>query len=326
MPLISVVIATFNRCDVLMVTLDKLRKQTVPSKDFEVLVVDDGSTDLTPEMVNRIIPSLPYSLRFFRHENRGPGFTQNRGIKEASSNIVLLIADDIWATSDLLVQHLETHLEYPEEYYAVLGTVKQSTELPDTVLLRNWDPFGFDRFKDKKFLESIFFYACNISVKKDFLIKNGMFLEKKGAAHEDVELGYRLGKKGLKIIYNERAQAYHFHHETFINACKRAYERGINFNILTETIEKSYILPVYKIFSFEAGIPTAIKMLPHEVLRQCLFNKLLVNYFWIPLLSRAESNFFASLFATNITYRGTIFYHLRKGIKDSKKNFNNNYS
>ncbi len=50
-PVISVVIATFNRCDVLKVTLDRLMLQTVSPSEFEVLVVDDGSGDGTEEMV-----------------------------------------------------------------------------------------------------------------------------------------------------------------------------------------------------------------------------------------------------------------------------------
>jgi glycosyltransferase involved in cell wall biosynthesis len=320
--LLSVVIATFNRCGILETTLNNLAQQSISHEDFEVLVIDDGSTDGTSEVVKSLIPSLPYSLRYYRHENQGPGYTQNRGIREAHSNIVLLMADDIWATSKLLEEHLKIHKEHPEQTHAVLGKVLQSKKLPESVLLKYWDPFGFDRFRGKHIVESIYFYACNISVKKSFMIENGMFKETKGASHEDVELGYRLGQKGLKIIYNEYALAYHYHFETLSNACKRAYERGLNFNLLSENIEKSYIFPVYNIFSFEAGFKVALKMLPREILRQCLFNKYFVNFFWLPALRRAETNRLASIFARNITYRGTIFHHVREGYKDARKKEN----
>jgi len=319
LPLLSVVIATYNRCDILGTTLNNLAQQSISHEDFEVLVVDDGSTDGTSKMVKSQASSLPYSLRYYWHENKGPGYTQNKGIREAYSNIILLIADDIWATPELLEEHLKVHKEHPEQNYAVLGKVLQSEKLPESVLLKNWDPFGFDRFKGKHIVESIYFYACNISVKKKFLIENGMFKEKKGASHEDVELGYRLGQKGLKIIYNEYAMAYHYHTETLSNACKRAYERGLNFDLLSDNIEKSYIFPVYNIFSLEAGFRNALKMLPREILRQCLFNKYFVNFFWIPILQYAETNRLASIFARNITYRGTIFHHVREGYKDARK-------
>jgi GT2 family glycosyltransferase len=316
---ISVVIATFNRCAVLKTTLDKLKQQSLPPENFEVIVMDDGSRDNTSAMIGSLASSMPYALRYYRHENRGPGYTQNRGIREAKSDIVLLIADDIWATPSLLESHMTSHKEHPGENTAVLGRVMQSQELPQTTIQKHWDPFGFDRFRGKEFIDSIYFYACNISFKKSFMLEHGLFKERTGASHEDVELGYRLWQKGLRILYNESALAYHYHEETLSTACKRAYERGFKFDLLSENLPKYYIFPAYKIFSREAGLSAMLRMLPHEILRQCLFNTLFVNAFWLPILRHAESSRLASLFANNITYRGTIFHHIRKGFKDAKR-------
>ena len=221
-PAISVVIATFNRRDVLAVTLERLASQSVSASDFEVLVVDDGSSDDTSQIAEAMGSSMPYSLRYFRHENRGPGYTENRGIQEARSELVLLMADDIWASPELLEQHLWAHARQPQENIAVLGRVVQAPELPPSNLQKNWDPFRYDRFNGREFVESIYFFACNISVKRKFLLEHGMFEERKAAAHEDVERGYRLGQKGLKIYYQPRALGYHYHVETLSNACLRA--------------------------------------------------------------------------------------------------------
>src|SRR5262252_4727773 len=92
---LSVVVATYNRQDTLVVTLERLAAQTLPVTDFEVIVVDDGSPDRTAAAVTAMIPRMPYSLRFYTHANRGPGATENRGVHEAFGDIVLLIADDI---------------------------------------------------------------------------------------------------------------------------------------------------------------------------------------------------------------------------------------
>lgn len=321
-PLISVVIATFNRCDILKVTLEKLAAQSIPAADFEIIVVDDGSTDDTQRMVKSFVFSVPYQLRYFRHENQGPGYTQNRGIKETRSNLVLLTADDIWATPELLEQHLKSHVEYTQENIAVLGKVMQSPQLPTTVMHKHWEPFRYGLFKGKSELDGIRFLACNISTKKSFLIRNGMYKERRAVAHEDIELGYRLREKGLRIIYNERALGHHYHPETLTDACRRAYERGLNFDMLTENIPKSFIFPLYHICTLEAGMKNFLRMLPREIFRSILFNKWTVNNFWVPMLRRAETSRFASLFANQISYRGTVHYHQRLGLKQLRKRNN----
>lgn len=315
-PLISVVIATYNRCTVLETTLKKLALQSISPDKFEVLVVDDGSTDKTSDTVKSLMNILPYRLRYKYHENCGPGYTQNCGIREANSTLLLLMADDIWATPQLLEQHAKSHTVHPCENYAVLGKVLQSPELPQTTMHQHWDPFHFYLLEDKSELDSLYFFACNISIKKEFLLRNGMYRERKGAAHEDIELGYRLGQKGLKIIYNLNALAYHYHQETLMVACQRAYERGYNFDLLKDNIPAIFLMPYYKFLNLEAGLTIFVKMLPREIFRLLLFNRIFVNSFWLPILKLAEIYSLFALFAHSFTYRGVIGCFLRKGYKD----------
>jgi GT2 family glycosyltransferase len=314
--LISVVIATFRRCDVLKVTLERLTDQTASTDTFDVLVVDDGSPDGTAETVESLKARVPYELTYLWHENRGPGYTQNRGIREASGDLVLLMADDIWATPDLVERHLKAHAEYPQQYIAVLGKVLQSPEMPQTVVQRHWDPFHYDRLEGMQKLDGVHFFACNISIKKNFMLEHGLFRERAGAAHEDIELGYRLGQVGLEIIYDEKALAYHYHPETLEGICRRAYERGVNFDMLSGNVPEDYILPLYKVLSPRAGLKTFLKMLPREIPRTCVFNTVSVRYFWLPVLARAEKSGLAALFANEYTYRGLVGYHFRLGRKN----------
>lgn len=316
---LTVVIATFNRAEVLRQTLARLEEQTLASDRFEVIVVDDGSPDDTAAVVDDFRANSTLRLRYLKHANRGPGFTENRGIKAAQSELVLLIADDIWSDANLLEEHLDTHKKYPESHFGVLGSVTQSPSLAATQLHRHWDPFQYDRFVHGQKLSGLFFHACNVSVKRSFLLQNGLFMERTAAAHEDIELGYRLANAGLQLIYNRNAHALHHHPETLDGICKRAYERGVNFDLLLDSLPSRLVLPLYKLMAPEAGLGGCLKLLPRELIRAPLFNKLTVPFFWRPILDRADRNRAARLFANRFAYRGVAGHYLRLGFAQMMK-------
>jgi glycosyltransferase involved in cell wall biosynthesis len=108
-PLISVVIATYNRASLLRETLDSVVTQTF--RDFEIIVVDDGSTDETEALVK----SYGHTLRYIRQENRGPSAARNVGIQNARANWISIQDSDDVCTAD----HLES----------LYGVVKKSNEL-----------------------------------------------------------------------------------------------------------------------------------------------------------------------------------------------------
>src|SRR5579859_34609 len=107
-PLVSVVIPTYNGSQLLFETLQTVFAQTF--RDFEVIVVNDGSTDDTPEMLRR----FSGRVRVISQENGGIGVARNRGIAEASGRYVALLDhDDLWMPEKLArqVQFLEEHHE-----------------------------------------------------------------------------------------------------------------------------------------------------------------------------------------------------------------------
>ncbi|UCG32640.1 MAG: glycosyltransferase [Phycisphaerales bacterium] len=96
LPTVSVVIPTFNRASLLCEALDSVYAQTFT--DYEVIVVDDGSTDGTPQMIER----YNGRLRYIWQENRGAGEARNRGIAEARGEwIAFLDSDDMWHAEKL---------------------------------------------------------------------------------------------------------------------------------------------------------------------------------------------------------------------------------
>jgi glycosyltransferase involved in cell wall biosynthesis len=318
---ISVVIPTFNRGSVLARTLACLEQQTLNAELFEVLVVDDGSSDDTERVVTASAKAARFSLRYFKHENRGPGYTQNRGIGLARAALVLLLADDMWATPQLLEQHVAAHQREPGVNVAILGQVVQSAQLPPTHLHRYWDPFAFHELAGRRELTSLHFWACNISVYRDFLLKNGLFLERGGAANEDMELGFRLGKHGLRVIYEPAALTSHYHIETVHSICRRGYEQGRNFDVL-HNVPRAVLMPFCGMFTLRAGGAYAMRATPRAVVRGVFFNLWVVNRFWLPLLEQADRKRLLRFIPGRPVYRAVFGCYCRKGIRDlSRKSF-----
>src|SRR5579883_3479281 len=96
---LSVVIPTFNRADILKECLQALQHQNLPQEDYEIIVVDDGSTDETRKLLES---SKLKNLRFFHQKNQGQGVARNLGIQHAKGNIIVMIGDDIIVREDFL--------------------------------------------------------------------------------------------------------------------------------------------------------------------------------------------------------------------------------
>jgi glycosyltransferase involved in cell wall biosynthesis len=96
-PQVSVVIPVYNKADVLGATVATVLEQTF--RNFELIVVDDGSTDQSPAMVESLADPR---VRLIRQENQGPSAARNRGIREARTEwVAMLDADDLWAPDHL---------------------------------------------------------------------------------------------------------------------------------------------------------------------------------------------------------------------------------
>ncbi len=341
LPRLSVIVATYNRAETLRETLRRLSRQSLPRDCYEVIVVDDGSGDTTREVVDEVRRRADIDLRYLRHENRGPGFTQNRGIRDARAPIVLLMADDIFMSPQALQAHLERHERDPAEGLAILGRVLQSPELDQTVFLRKWEPFQLGDMPDGQALPYHMFWACNISFKRSFMLRHGMFRDEMGvagaAAHEDVELGYRLHAHGLRIVFCRGALGYHHHEETLEGTFRRSYQRGLNFPDFRRLVPEPEIDVKYRDYDLATllrrraelagprsqylmeGDRSLLVLALRHLLRNLLFNRLTVGWFWQPLFAAAERSAWLAACMRENFYRGVVVYHFRKGCRDARR-------
>lgn len=204
---LSVIIPTHNRASRLRACLEALTRQTQPPGDFDVIVVDDGSTDDTAQLLSQLEP--PYSLRVIHQEKRGQSAARNRGA-EGAGRYCLFIDDDVAAAPDLVAEHLKAQ----REGKGVLGIGPLIRRLPDSadwytrhLISRLLDDYA----RLNEALRAPTWQDCrggNLSIPRQALLAVGGFAVDLPAA-SDIDLGYRLQRSGVRIVYVPAACGVH---------------------------------------------------------------------------------------------------------------------
>ena len=217
--MLSVVIPTYNRAPVLARCLDALGAQDPPAG--EVVVVDDGSSDGTPE----VLRGHPW-VKAVRQPNGGRAAAKNTGVEAARGDVVLFLDDDVIATPGLLHLHVEHHRNRPEPHEALLGHVTWAPEIEVTRhmhWLEHGGPlFAYDEIEDREDVPWTMLYTANVSLKREFLEPFDTDLP----IFEDSELAYRLKKRGLILRYDPEALGWHLREETPERTERRMREVG----------------------------------------------------------------------------------------------------
>ena len=196
---LSVVIPTFNRAGYLARCLDALASQSAPAGSFEVVVVDDGSTDGTPNLLDRYV--APFALRVERQENRGQATARNRGVELAAAPVCLFIDDDIVAAAELVDEHIRVQRD--SAGVIALGALRLRLESSGGLAryFATWWAEHYARLDDGTKTPDFWdCYSGNLSVPTQALRDVGGFDESLWRS-DDVELAYRLVSRGLPITY-----------------------------------------------------------------------------------------------------------------------------
>ncbi|MFZ0427631.1 MAG: glycosyltransferase [Acidobacteriota bacterium] len=215
--LTSVIIPTFNRCSTLLETLGALANQSYPKDSYEVLVVDDGSSDRTAPAVARLQPDYPVPLHYLFQPNRKQGAARNLGARTAAGPRILFLGDDIVPGRDLLIEHERAHGRFSDdERVAVIGYTTWPASFRRTRFLeyigeQGWQ-FGFSLIKHPDDVPFNFLYTSNLSLSREFFFEAGGFDEGfREYGWEDIELSLRLKERGMRLVYANGAVAYHHH-------------------------------------------------------------------------------------------------------------------
>jgi len=205
--LVSVVIPTYNRLSILKKCLYALENQIFIDEiyDYEIVAVDDGSTDGTVDWLNNNIQTFPH-LRLFEQSHGGPAQGRNLGVEKSNGDVIIFI------DSDLVVDKffLSNHLISLNRAWIKLGNRKCFT-YGSVINTSNFNNPNSESFKFQD-LSWAYFATGNVAIDKNILEKSGLFdTSFRLYGWEDLELGERLRYMGVKLIKCPKAIGFHWH-------------------------------------------------------------------------------------------------------------------
>lgn len=226
---VSLILPAYNNAKYVEIALKAILDQKLDRNSFEILVIDDGSDLDIVENVN----DFGLAVRFIRKEHSGRSLTRNRGIQEASGDILVFMDSDMIMSPDFLAFHLKQHLHGTADvilgkvchiparhFHAVADLVAKEPSNYD-YLMELVEPDQYLKlagtvFEDEEKKKTIPWVCClfsNCSVKRDTVLRLGGFDSNfQGWGLEDIEFGYRLYKNGCNFEFYPDIINFHVDH------------------------------------------------------------------------------------------------------------------
>jgi GT2 family glycosyltransferase len=243
-PVISIAVCTYNRAELLEDVLQSLAGQTLDKSQFEVLVVDNNSSDNTEAVAKNIVKSQP-NFRYLKELNQGKSHALNLGYKEARGEYVGSIDDDAKADPDWLRHAVKVIDEIAPDIFGGPYYPFYRNEKPEWMK----EDYGAKHFDKSRFLrDSEYLSGSNIFFKKSLLEDLGGYEPQLGP--RGLEIGYgeetdlivKARKAGARIYYCHEMKVYHLVPEYKMNPFWHlviAFEHGRNRDRMFHTEAKS---------------------------------------------------------------------------------------
>ncbi|MDR4508955.1 MAG: glycosyltransferase [Candidatus Brocadiaceae bacterium] len=267
--MVSVIIPTRNRAKCLKVAIESISGQSLDSSEYEIIVMDNGSTDDTARIVNEINVKSPH-IRYYIAPEPGLHVGRHLGARMARGDILAYVDDDIIATPDWLLAIRDA---FKDPGVAMVGgkiLPKWEGDVPDWVDLFKVETEGgwtngylslLDLGDTTKNISALYVYGCNFSIRKPVLFECEGF-HPDGMPHERIQyrgdgetaLSRAVMKKKYKTIYEPRATVYHLvppERLTIEYFCLRAFNQGVS-DSYAEIRRKYELQKINDIFSDRA--------------------------------------------------------------------------
>jgi GT2 family glycosyltransferase len=196
---VTIQLCTYNRAALLERVLDGCFEQTADPDSYEVVLVNDGSSDDTPAVIERARQRATCRFEVIDQQNSGLAKGRNAGIARATGERIIFIDDDVLPTPNFVEEHLRSHDAAP---LAIVRGGAINVESFDTLPPATW------RLKD---YSGNFFWTTNVSVPLQTIRAIGGFNDTFAEyGWEDIDVGLRLRQGGVKAVFNPRALVYHW--------------------------------------------------------------------------------------------------------------------
>jgi len=204
---VSVVVSTYQRCRSLRRTLDSLLDQRVPADvRYEVIVVDNNSTDCTRDVIAEYARRRPDLVRFAFEPRQGVSYGRNAGIRAARGRIVAFTDDDNAAASTWVATVVDLMRSNPD-VEGVGGKVvpEWPQSRPAWLDRRHWSPLAILDYGERPFFTSarrpLCLLTANLAIRRDVLLELGGFSPDLPRC-QDHELLLRLWRAGGRVLYS----------------------------------------------------------------------------------------------------------------------------
>jgi glycosyltransferase involved in cell wall biosynthesis len=196
---VSIIIPTYNRKVTLQRTIESLFNQTFPKNNYEVIVVDDGSTDGTESLVRDMVERAPVSLSYLKQKNQGPPAARNFGIDKATGEIIGFTDDDCKPEKRWIENAVS--LFENREVMGVVGSTTPCTK-PEVKVLKALHTMNITEDEGS-------YASCNIFYRKKILNELGGFDPEFKSMWEDTDLAHRVLSKGHIIKFDRNVKVCH---------------------------------------------------------------------------------------------------------------------
>lgn len=212
MVLYSVIIPAYNAVRTLEKCLVSLSNQSLSNEDYEVIVVDDGSTDRTPDIIKR------FPVKYFWQPNQGPASARNNGAREAHGDIILFTDADCVPQHSWIEEMVKPFND--QKIIAVKGAYKTDQKSLTARFAQIEFEERFEMLKRADSIDMVDTYSAGFR-KSVFLSLGGFDPSFPVANNEDTDLSYKMSKAGYRMVFNPQAIVYHLNHPDSIKRYAR---------------------------------------------------------------------------------------------------------